>query len=107
MLRVFCSRVPPPTLSLSTRLRPPHKLGPDRIIRLGSEAGFNSLAVEPSEGEPASTRELVRVVATAGLKAGLPVAIAPVIIAEDPLGKDKRLPHLGAWPSSGRSPGCG
>jgi hypothetical protein len=75
----------------SSRLRPPVSLGPDRIIRLASEAGFEGLAVDA--GCPLA---LLTVTATESLRAGLPVGLVGCPLPESDLGKGKRLPHLAA-----------
>jgi hypothetical protein len=76
----------------ASRLRPPRQLGPDRIVRLASEAGFEGLAVDAS-----CPLSLLRAVASEGLRSGLPVAVAGCPLATGELGKGKRLPHLAAF----------
>jgi hypothetical protein len=75
----------------STRLRPPLSLGPDRIVRLASEAGFAGIS-----GDAGCSLPLLRAVATEGLRSGLPVKLAPCPLPEAELGKGKRLPRLAA-----------
>jgi hypothetical protein len=73
-------------------LRPPSALGPDRIVRLASEAGYDGLAVDG-----AVTLEMLPALATEGMRSGLRVQICMCPLPEAPLGKGKRLPHLAAW----------
>jgi hypothetical protein len=75
----------------SSRLRPPVSLGPDRIVRLGSEAGFDGLAADA--GCPLS---LLKLVAFEGLRSSLPVRLAGCPLPEAELGKGKRPPYLAA-----------
>lgn len=75
----------------STRLRPPLSLGPDRIVRLASEAGFAGIAVDTGCSQP-----LLKTIATEALRSGLPVRLAGCPLPQAPLGKGKRLPRLAA-----------
>jgi hypothetical protein len=75
----------------STRLRPPLSLGPDRIVRLATEAGFAGIAVDIGCSLP-----LLRTVATEALRSGMPVQLAGCPLPEAELGKGKRLPRLAA-----------
>ncbi|HEY0706705.1 MAG TPA: hypothetical protein VGG33_07910 [Polyangia bacterium] len=80
-----------PTLAVSTRLRPPAELGPDRIVRLASEAGFEGIAAGKD-----MTLELLKLVAGEALRAGMRVSMAMCPLAAAPLVKGKRLPWLAA-----------
>lgn len=80
------------TLLVATRLRPPSKLGPDRIVRLAGEAGFTGLAADE-----AVTQDLLQALATAGLRSGLATAVTACPLPEAGLGKGKRLPYLAAY----------
>jgi hypothetical protein len=75
----------------STRLRPPLSLGPDRIVRLASEAGFAGIAVDHACSLP-----LLRTVASEALRSGMPALLAGCPLPEGELGKGKRLPRLAA-----------
>lgn len=76
-------------LLVDTRLRPPPALGPDRIIRLGSEAGFAGISVSADVSE-----DLLKLLATEGMRANLPVQAVACPLSAAPLPKGKRLPHL-------------
>jgi hypothetical protein len=80
-----------PTLC-STALRPPVSLGPDRIVRLASEAGFTGIAVDASLPLP-----LLRVVAVEALRAGVPVGLCGAPLPAEELPKGRRLPYLGSF----------
>lgn len=79
-------------LLVATRLRPPSKLGPDRIVRLAGEAGFTGLAADE-----AVTQDLLQGLASAGLRSGLTTTVTACPLPEAGLGKGKRLPHLAAF----------
>jgi hypothetical protein len=72
-------------------LRPPATLGPDRIVRLASEAGFPGLAVDA--GVPLS---LIKALAAVTFGAGLRVGLAAAPLPDEPLRAGKRLPYLAA-----------
>lgn len=78
-----------PVILCSSSLRPPYAVGPDRIVRLAAEAGFDGLAVDH-----ATPLDLVAPVATAGLRSGVPVALGTCPVAASLLPERKRLPHL-------------
>jgi hypothetical protein len=82
---------------LACRLRPPEELGPDRIIRLASEAGFAGLALDASV-----TLSLLPRLAADSLRAGLPPGASLCPLADRPLARGKRLPYLSAQPSDER-----
>ena len=77
--------------ALACRLRPPEDLGPDRIVRLAGEAGYEALAVDGSASLP-----MLGLLAQHGLRAGLSIATLVCPLTEAPLGRGKRLPHLSA-----------
>ena len=70
-------------------LRPPYAVGPDRIVRLAAEGGFDGLAVDH-----AAPLDVVALVATAGLRSGVPVALGTSPVAATLLPERKRIPHL-------------
>ncbi len=78
-------------IALACRLRPPEELGPDRIVRLASEAGFQAIALDASV-----TQSLLPVLASGSLRAGLPIGASLCPLADARLGRGKRLPHLSA-----------
>jgi hypothetical protein len=78
-------------LALACRLRPPEELGPDRIVRLASEAGFEGLALDTS-----ATLSGAALVARDALRCGLQIAAMVCPLAESALARGKRLPHLHA-----------
>jgi hypothetical protein len=78
-------------LSLACRLRPPEELGPDRIVRLASEASFEGIALDASV-----TMALLPVLAAGALRSGLLVGASLCPLADGPLGRGKRLPYLSA-----------
>jgi hypothetical protein len=61
-------------------------------VRLAAEGGFDGLAVDAT-----CPLDLLRPVATEGLRAGLAVALAACPLPPADLGKGKRLPHLGSF----------
>jgi sugar phosphate isomerase/epimerase len=78
-----------PTLAISTSFRPPAELGPDRIVRLASEAGFEGIAAGKD-----MTLELLKLVAGEALRAGLRMSLAVCPLPMAGLAKNKRLPWL-------------
>jgi hypothetical protein len=82
----------PLPLLVTCRLRPPATLGPDRIVRLASEAGFGAIAAD--EGV---TREQLQALASAALLSGLTISVAACPLPESGLAKDKRMPYLAAF----------
>ncbi|HEY0714265.1 MAG TPA: hypothetical protein VGF45_16405, partial [Polyangia bacterium] len=80
-----------PTLAVSTRFRPPVDLGPDRIVRLASEAGFEGIAAGRD-----MTLELLKLVSVEALRAGMQVTLSMCPLPAGELGKGKRLPWLAA-----------
>jgi hypothetical protein len=77
--------------ALACRLRPPEDLGPDRIVRLAGEAGYEALAVDAS-----ATLGMLGLLAGHALKAGLSIATVVCPLPELVLARGKRLPHLSA-----------
>jgi hypothetical protein len=84
--------VPAAPLLVHSRFRSPTALGPDRIVRLASEAGAEGLATDESVPQ-----DLLKAVATEALRSGLAVQVAACPLAETTLPKGKRLPHLAAF----------
>ena len=78
-------------LALACRLRPPDDLGPDRIVRLAAEAGFEGLALDAS-----ATLSGLSALATNAVRSGLRIAALACPLAEAALARGKRLPHLSA-----------
>src|SRR5688500_4810853 len=76
-------------LLCSTNLRPPLSLGPDRMVRLASEAGLHGISADA-----ALSLEVLRKLAPEALRAGVPVALAACPLAPEELAKGRRLPHL-------------
>lgn len=74
----------------SSQLRPPLALGPDRILRLGSEGGFQGLSVDADV-----SLDLLRKLAPEALRVGVPVRISACPLPTEELSKGRRLPHLG------------
>jgi hypothetical protein len=75
-----------------TRFRPPAALGPDRIVRLASEVGAQGLCADESVPQ-----DLLKGVATEGLRAGLAVTVAACPLSETTLATGRRLPHLASF----------
>jgi hypothetical protein len=79
-------------LLVACRLRPPNTLGPDRIVRLASEAGFGAIAADGGV-----TRDLLQALATTALRSGLSISVAACPLPEAGLAQGKRLPYLAAF----------
>jgi hypothetical protein len=73
----------------ATSLRPPLALGPQRIVRLASEATFTGIAVDTG-----CALSLLPEVGAEALRSGLQFGNLSVPLPEHPLSPGKRLPHL-------------
>ncbi len=78
---------------LSTELRPPRAVGPDRIVRLAAETGAGGLALgADGDLETISAGSLVG----SAIRLGLEVPVLALPLPERPLPRGRRLPRLGA-----------